>query len=660
MKSLLTAPRRKPNNAMNKLVVVLFVLLTSTVSAQTVFYYGKDSVSAKEFLRAYQKNNTGPKTDKAFRDYLDLFIVSRLKIREAKDRGYDTLPQMIADLDNLRQQILPGYLNDKEAIDKLVAQALLRGEKDIHLAHIFISSSQDGAVIKAKLDSVEAGLRANKSFTSLAKQYSDDPGASGNGGDLGWITVFSLPYELENLAYNTVSGKVSSPYNSKAGIHIFKNLGERKDLGRIKASQILLAFPPGATADDKVRVKKLADSLYTRLIKGDDFGKLAAEFSNDIVSAAANGQLQEFGTGQYDAVFEDAAFALQTNGAVSKPVLSSYGYHIIKRTSRSTFAGIRLDPKQMQLFRDKVEQGDRSKVAKEGLANKVLAATGYNLLPVVGNKDFTQYSDSLLNFTPIGRPLPVNANTVVLKLKNENYTMGDWINYAQTFRYKQDGSGVKTYQVLWDEFVKAKALSYYESHLEDFNEEFRQQLAEFKEGNLFFEIMQRDIWGPAQNDSLALKKYYEQHAGKYVWNKSADAVIFYATDVKSANLFSAELKKDPADWHRLVNNFGDRVAADSSRFELTQLPNPSRLVLKPGVITSPLINGADNTASLAYVLRMYGQPAQRSFAEAKGLVMNDYQSELEQSWVAELRRKYPVRVNETVVQQLQGGVVRKR
>ena len=109
--------------------------------------------------------------------------------------------------------------------------------------------------------------------------------------------MFTLPYELENLAYNTSPGNISALYRSKAGYHIFKNLGERKALGRIKAAQILIAFPPDITVAQKSGLKKLTDSLYTRLLKGDNFEKLAAQFSNDYVSAQANGIIPEFGVG---------------------------------------------------------------------------------------------------------------------------------------------------------------------------------------------------------------------------------------------------------------------------------------------------------------------------------------------------------------------------
>ena len=111
---------------MKKLVTAFFVLASITGSAQTLFYYGQDSVSAGEFLRSWKKNNTGPKTQKALQDYLDLYIASRLKVKEAREKGYDTLPQLVADLENLRQQILPGYMNDKESVQKLVDEAFVR------------------------------------------------------------------------------------------------------------------------------------------------------------------------------------------------------------------------------------------------------------------------------------------------------------------------------------------------------------------------------------------------------------------------------------------------------------------------------------------------------------------------------------------------------
>ncbi|MGZ4020031.1 MAG: foldase protein PrsA, partial [Flavisolibacter sp.] len=517
---------------MKKLATALCVLISFSASAQTLFYYGNDSISSKDFLKAYNKNKTNVRTEKAFRDYLNLYIASRLKIKEAKARGYDTLPQMVSDLDNLRQQIIPNYLNDKEAVNKLVDEAYTRSQKDIHLAHIFVSFQQNGIVDTVaalkKLADVQDKLKKGTSFSEVAKQYSDDPSAKQNGGDLDWITVFTLPYALENLAYSTPVGKTSTVYKSKSGYHILKNLGERKDPGRIKASQILIAFPPGASEELKAADRKLADSLYNLLLKGEDFGALATKFSNDVISSASNGQMQEFGVGEYDPSFENTVYSLQKNG-ISKPFLTSHGYHIVKLVSKVPPVA-KTDARGMETLRSKVEQSDRIATTKSALAARILKQAGFTKSSFNTN-ELWAFSDSVLNYKKPTIPVNVHGTTQLMTIGTKKILASDWISYAQTFRYKNDGSGIKPYPQIWDEFVQAMALAYYQANLEKYNEEFKEQIDEFRDGNLFFEIMQREVWGPAQSDSLALVKYYERNKEKYNWKSSVDAVIFYANDL---------------------------------------------------------------------------------------------------------------------------------
>ncbi len=636
---------------MKKLIAFGLLWASFSASAQTLFHYGKDSVSVNEFLKAYQKNNTGARSEKAFMDYLDLYIASRLKIAEARAKGYDTLPQIVSDLQSLRDQILPSYLTDKESKQKLVREAFSRAQKDIHLAHIFIAAKgADTVEARKTLVELQAELKKGKSFAELDQKYSDDPAAKNNGGDVGYITVFNLPYELENLAYATPVGKTSMPYRSKAGYHIFKNLGERKSPGRMKAAEILLAFPPEADEATKTSVKKLADSLYNRIQKGDDFGKLALQFSNDIVSGASNGQMQEFGTGDYDPVFEKTVFAIAKDGDITPPFLTPYGYHIVKRISKIPTPS---QPTTAALteMQAKVEQNDRINTTKSLLAKKIMKDAKFRKA-AFDNNQLWAYSDSVFNHQSPRTALQLNSESPLFTLGKENVTVNDWINYAQNFRYRADGSGIKPYTQVMDEFVEASAIDYYQKHLEDYNEDFRQQVNEFKDGNLFFEIMQREVWGPAQNDSAALVSYYNAHKSKYNWKQSADAVIFYANDLASANELATELKKNPSQWRALASERSEKIAVDSSRFELEQIPNPSNVSVTAGTITAPLVNKSDNTASFAYILKYYPQTEPRNFTDAKGLVITDYQAQLEKDWLENLKKKYPVVMNQKALEDL--------
>ena len=637
------------------LLIACFTM--AVASSQTLFTYGDYSADAKDFLRAFNKNNTATAANRTqvMRDYLDLYISSRLKIREAYNRHYDTLPQIKTDIENLRSQIIENYLNDPEVSDKLLKEAFQRSQKDIHTGHLFISFINKAGVT----DTAEAGkiinevyekLKKGEDFFQLAQQYSSDPAAKTNKGDIGFITVFTLPYEFENIAYTTAPGKFSAPYKSKIGYHIFKNLGERKALGKIKAAQILLAFPPGANDAYKKKTAKLADSLYQRLIKGDDMAKLAARFSNDYISAASKGMIPDFGVGQYDPQFEKIAFGLK-NGQVSKPFLTSHGYHIVKRIGSMPVV---TDPKNkanMEEVRSKLNASDRMQAAKNYVIQRALKQVPIKKYSY-SDRELMILSDSLLDNKRITSPITITKLTPLFSIGDETYTAEDYIAYAQTGRYRADGTGAKPFQQVVDEFTSHEAERYYRSHLEDFNPDFRTQMEEFKDGNLFFEIMQREIWGKAQNDTTALEAYYGQNKTRYNWKKSADAIVFFCSDEGSEKVLYGQVKKNPSAWKTASDALAEKVVADSSRYELGQIPNAGTTSMQAGVITNPVKNNTDGSVSFAYILKTYPNNMPRNYSEAKGLVINDYQVELEKQWVAELKKKYPVKIDEKVFQQI--------
>jgi peptidyl-prolyl cis-trans isomerase SurA len=637
------------------------LFLVQITSAQTLFTYGPYSTDAKDFIRAFNKNNTAGSTNKtkAMRDYLDLYIASRLKIREAYSRGFDTLSQIKSDIENLRSQIIDNYLNDPAAASKLQKEAFQRSQKDIHVGHIFISFKDstgvpDTAKAERKAKEVYEKLKKGENFATLAQQYSSDPTAKTNKGDIGWVTVFTLPYEFENIVYNTAPGKFSAPYRSKIGFHIFKNIGERKGIGKMKVAQILLAFPPDADDATKKKMALLADSLYQRLQKGEELAKLAEQYSNDYVSAASGGVMPEFGVGQYDPDFEKAVFGLTRDGEISKPFLTSHGYHIVKRINATPVATDPNNKEYMDQIKAQVSTSDRMQVARNTVIDKAMKQIPIKKYPY-SDKDLMMLSDSLLDNRRPSSPVSITRTTPLLSIGDDLFTVNDYITYAQAWRYKPDGTGVKPYQQVMDGFVRAKAEDYYRSHLENYNSDFRTQMSEFKDGNLFFEIMQQEVWGKAQNDTVALKAYYAGNMRRYNWKESADAIIFFCGDETSAKSLYDAVKKNPSSWKSASDAMGEKVVADSSRYEYDQIPNATKLPIQKGIVTSPVKNNADGTVSFAYVLGTYGAGLPRAYNDAKGLVISDYQAELEKKWLAELKKKYPVSVDEKVFQQISAG-----
>lgn len=653
--------RTDMNQLFRKLILlpVLSLLLLPGLTAQTLFTCGSTAVSKEDFLKAYNKNNTGEKaTEKSYREYLELYIRYKLKVKAAYDMQLDTLPAQRAELQNFRSQVAENYLKDDESLDKMVNEVFIRGQRDIHLAHIFIALPKNALpadTVKAYEKAMEVynTLKKGKNFGETARLYSADPSARENGGDIGYITVFTLPYELENLAYSTLPGKFSKPYRSNAGYHIFRNMGERKSLGKIKVAQILLSFPPGATEAAKENTRLRADSVYESLLKGADFAAKAQTYSGDNLTFQNGGEMPEFGVGKYDSAFEAAAFALARDGAISRPVPSLYGYHIIKRISRTPFPA-EFNKETAAYLKQQVMGDARVGISRKIFLKKILQEIDWRPSSF-SEADLWAFTDSAMLNMALPSYNGLNWSTQLFSFARQQYTVKGWLDFARIIKAGRSG-GNKTDKELLEQYTQKMGLEYYRNHLEEYNKDFSFQLTEFKEGNLLFEIMQRKIWDKASTDSAGLENYYEAHKDKYWWDSSAEALLFTCNNEKTASWVRSSLASSVNDWRKVTDSAGAAVQADSGRYELAQIPSgagsPSagvgRPVFRPGSFTSFVVNKGDNTVSFAYILQVYDQRSPRNYKDARGFVINDYQSFLEDQWIASLKKKYPVNIDEKV------------
>jgi len=99
------------------------------------------------------------------------------------------------------------------------------------------------------------------------------------------------------------------------------------------SSHIMLAIDAGAGKEEIEKVKAKADDIYKKLKGGADFAKLAKEFSEDPGSSQNGGDMGLMAREKTpDPAYEDALFKLKNVGDISEPVLSAFGYHIIKLT----------------------------------------------------------------------------------------------------------------------------------------------------------------------------------------------------------------------------------------------------------------------------------------------------------------------------------------
>ncbi|MBG9375985.1 peptidylprolyl isomerase [Panacibacter sp. DH6] len=639
----------------HKLPLLLLTALAVSAAgySQTLFTYGAKTVSKDEFIKAFNKNpdTTGDRSEK-LKQYLDLYVNFKLKLQAATDEKLSNDPAYKAEADNFRTQLTENYINEQADINGLVKEAFLRSQKDILLAHVFVEVKPEGDTLPGynRISEAYNALKAGKDFSAVSAEYSSNAAVDPAKGVIGYVTVFTLPYAIENLVYSLPPNTYSNIYRSKAGFHIFKNLGERPAVGKRKVQQILLAVPASFTPEEKAKITALKDSVYHLLKSGASFDKMVQEFSAPNNNYDPS-NIIEVGVGQYSQDFEDKVFALKNVGDISEPFENEYGYNIIKLLETMPVNKDESDVMARARLQERVEQDNRLSIARDALIEKWKKQIKYT--PATYNaKDLAAYIDSSLKK---GRALTafkgITPNTILFSFAKERISADKWFQYNKDIRemapYDQHNP-----DVLMNQFVKTSADKYYRAHIEEFHPPVAAQLKEFNEANLLFSVMDKHVWSRAAEDSVGLKNYYNQHKDQYKWQPGVSAVIFSSSSKEVIDGIAGAMARNAKDWRAIAEPYSEMATADSSRFEDGQLPLKQPVPMQKGYLSKPEQNETGDTYTLVYVFDVFKDPGQRSFDEARGMVINDYQQVLEQKWITELKKKYPVKMNDAIVNTL--------
>jgi peptidyl-prolyl cis-trans isomerase C len=151
-----------------------------------------------------------------------------------------------------------------------------------------------------------------------------------------------------------------------------KNPDEFKTPEMVRARHILIMVDKSATEEDKKKAKQKAEDILKKALAGDDFAKLASEFSDDTSSKSRGGDLGFFPRGMMVKSFEDAAFSLKP-GEISGIVESQFGYHIIKLEEKKE-PGIESFENVKDTIKQKLLQTQMKTKIKEFIDNKIKEA----------------------------------------------------------------------------------------------------------------------------------------------------------------------------------------------------------------------------------------------------------------------------------------------
>ena len=129
-------------------------------------------------------------------------------------------------------------------------------------------------------------------------------------------------------------------------------------------------------------------------------------------------------------------------------------------------------------------------------------------------------SDSVLDQKPMTTSWAIKATTPLFSIGDSIYNANHWVNYANLYRYKQDGTGAKPWDQVQGRMGKVLPGILQNSPGKEFNITSVFKWRKFRDGNLFFEIMQQEVWNKAQTDSTGLKALYEKTRRAISGNKA--------------------------------------------------------------------------------------------------------------------------------------------
>ena len=640
----------------------------SKLDKQVLMTIGDQDVTVKEFSDVYYKNNL--KSDviekKSVDEYLDLFTTFRMKVMEAERLQLDTSAKFQKELAGYRKQLAKPFMSSDDITEELLEEAYQRKQKDIRASHILIRCDKNALpsdTLKAynkAMDIRKKALAKGADFAALADQYSEDPSAKGmkatdqnparpgNHGDLGYFTVFDMVYPFETGAYNTKEGEISLPIRSDFGYHIIKVNSVTDAMGSIQAAHIFLQLPYDAPEEDVAAMKQKADNIYNELMKkdGKNWADMVSQYTDDKGTISRDGTLSSFTVSRIVPEFIEVCKSLEI-GQIAKPIRTNYGFHIIKLLG---YSGVDTFEKEKQALAERVEKDMRSKKSEELVLKQVKSEYKFKQNDKNLETFMATIDSSILRkeYEPTDK---VNMNATLFSLENNPTKVSDFVNYIKENMKMQKFTSPATYAYqLYESFSNGVVMDYADAHLEEKYPEFKALVQEYRDGILLFDLMDQEVWSKAVKDTLGLEEFHQRNASKYMWGDRAFATIITITRPESLPKVKAlldsgiELDSLRSIVHRdsipaVFVRKGYYQKGDNNFVDQTEW--------KVGV-RNEIPSTVDQSTTIVCI-RELRKPEQKTLKEARGLVTSDYQVELEQKWVQSLKERYPVKINEKVL-----------
>lgn len=577
-------------------------------------------------------------------EYFELYKAFKVKVQDAYAMELDQSEAFQSELLMHRRNLAEKYFIDETKLEALVEEALERAEFELNASHILFlvnefSTPADTLKAYQKAIEVRNEILNGRSFEAAAVEYSEDPSAKNNKGNLGYFSVFKMVYPFENGAYQTEVGSVSLPVRSSFGYHLIKVHNKRRTQDDKTIAHIFVKIKEG----NEQEAKRKIGLAYARLKLGEPFEEVVLHFSDDEGSRENGGLIGIYtaGTIKIDGI-DEVVYELNEKRAFARPFRSQHGWHIVMVTD------IQDRPNVEQLrakYFKQVQSDQRAKILEHDLVKHLKKRYNFteslqdiNQLAVLLQRDESAQNteEKLEDATAIA--LAFFEDEVIIAKDVLAYVQATPNNFTQLNTAEEIAT--KAYMDYTSQRLKLK----YDQDLEKNFPEFAQTMKDYKEGMLLFEWMNYNFWEPSAKDSLAQKKFYRENKLNYT-----DKAYFIGEVYVFKKRYDAKLYKKLLDSKYQLNEEEFPIVYKyQGRFYLDDKRLPSTLDLS--TIEDAIIK--HNKHYYIFLVRDKKFEQISEYKDIKSKVLSDYQKKLEEAYTEKLIEKADIEVDKVILQQL--------
>ncbi|MHB1688888.1 MAG: peptidylprolyl isomerase [Ignavibacteriaceae bacterium] len=632
-------------------LMLLFVSCAPEHSQIVLADFGNQKVTMKDFEDAYANNAGGydiAKKDSLskLKNFLDLYVDFRMKLRDAFVRGFQQDSSINKELADYKQKVGVSYILEKQIVDPGIKELYERRKWEYRVSHIMFRPDSTGwehARIMANevLDSIKNGAN----FEEMAKKYSQDMYSRSKGGDIFYITAGELPYQFEDAVYNTIPGQVypqvvKSPY----GYHIIKVTDKRIRVPEIRASHILASFADSTGKIDSARALAKIDTVMYQLEHGGNFEQLAEKYSDDPGTRKRGGDLGYFGMRMMILPFSEAAFDLKNIGDISGIVETRYGYHIIKLTGRKPYPTFEEDKDNLK----KIFQKTRYQDEYDSLVSQLKKE--YNYQP---NEKASEYLISHTDTAKVGETLPkMDVGMHLFSYAGKFETIGDfWNRMSEKPEYLNKPVNSTLLSEAVNKISGDIMLEEDAMNLDKTDKDFAALMKNYRDGIYIFKLQQDEVWNKVTIDSTKLYDFYLSTKDNYrTQDKINFAEIFSTTDSLIHNYYN--MLKQGANFDSLAALYTERPGYKETKgvwgfqdVNSSQLSSVANSLKNPGDFS----NVFESNDGYSIVSLIAKEPSHiKTFEEAKAEAAGAYQDaeskKLENNYINSLKELYKPKI----------------